>query len=614
MRSTVIGFEHHKKRWGILQYCGISLVVLWAFVTASPQSQTQAPQSIPTFKANTRLVLLDVVVTSNKGEPVTGLKKPDFEVLEDGKPQTISTFEEHKGAPPTQVKLPPMPSNVYTNFPLVQTSDSVNVILLDALNTLTSDQVYVHKQMIKYVKTIPPHTRVAIFTLASRLRMLQGITTDSSLLLAAVNNSKSGPTPSPLRASTVESDADQGRIDFLRKEAQGPASPDQTLAEAAVDPINSTRQFLNDTALFQTESRIGITLEAMQQLARYLADIPGRKNVIWLSGSFPAGIVPDSDLTDPFSGAASFQEEIRKTTNLLTTAQISLYPIAAEGLTSDIAFQANNREITQRRGNLSMQDTLQESRKAAIDLDASHASMEQLARDTGGEAIYNTNGLNDALARVVNNGTRYYSLGYSPTNANMDGKYRHIQVKLLTGKETVAYRRGYYAEDTQTDSGQKKTVDPLMQWMGRNLPDYSQIVYKVLVQPTNPQPAPGAPRAGNNTDLKGPITRFGVDFAVSVDDLHTDPGPDGSRRGNIEVMLVVYDGQGEPQNLVVGRSELRIPLKDYASLQRAGLQVHKDIDVPQADVFLRTGIYDLRSNSVGTLGIPLKSVVVSPGR
>ncbi len=47
-------------------------------------------------------------------------------------------------------------------------------------------------------------------------------------------------------------------------------------------------------ALFQTASRVSMTLEAMQQLARYLADIPGRKNVIWLSGSFPAGIVPDS--------------------------------------------------------------------------------------------------------------------------------------------------------------------------------------------------------------------------------------------------------------------------------------------------------------------------------
>jgi VWFA-related protein len=581
-------------------------------MAASPQSQTVVPnaQSVPTFKAKARLVLVDVVVANNKGEPITGLKKEDFEVFEDGKPQFVSTFEEHRGALPTQIKLPPMPPNVYTNFPLVQTADSVNVILLDALNTPTSDQVYVHRQMIKYVKTIPPRTRVAIFTLASRLRMLQGITTDSSLLLAAINTTKAGPTPSPLRASTVESDADQSRIDFLTKEAQGPASPNQTLAQAAVDPINATRQFLNDTALFQTESRVSMTLEAMQQLARYLADIPGRKNVIWLSGSFPAGIVPDSDLTDPFSGAASFQEEIRKTTNLLTTAQISLYPIAAEGLTSDVAFQANNREITERRGNLSMQDTLQESRKATIDLDASHASMEQLARDTGGQAIYNTNGLNDALTRVVNNGTRYYSLAYSPTNANMDGKYRHIQVKLVTRKETLAYRRGYYAEDTQTDSAQKKNLDPLMQLMGRNLPEYTQILYKVLVQPTNPQPTAGAPRAGSNAGLKGPITRYGVDFAVSVDDLRIEPGPDGSRHGNIEIMLVAYDREGEPLNLVVGRSEIRIPDKDYANLQRGGLQIHKEIDLPKGEVFLRTGVYDFRAARAGTLGVPLRAAGV----
>lgn len=598
------------------QPCCIGLVVFCTLMAASPQSQTAVPnaQSVPTFKAKARLVLLDVVVTSNKGEPVTGLKKEDFEVLEDGKPQSVSTFEEHKGASPTQIKLPPMPPNVYTNFPTVQSADSVNVILLDALNTPIPDQVYVHKQMIKYVKTIPPRTRVAIFTLASRLRMLQGITTDSSVLLAAINNPRAGPTPSALRASTVASDADQSRIDFLTNEVQGPASSNQTLAQAAVDPVNATRQFLNDTAVFQTESRVSMTLEAMQQLARYLADIPGRKNVIWLSGSFPAGIVPDSDLTDPFSGTASFQEEIRKTTNLLTTAQISLYPVAAEGLTSDVAFQANNREITERRGNLSMQDNLQESRKATIDLDAGHASMEQLARDTGGQAIYNTNGLNDALTRVVNNGSRYYSLAYSPANANMDGKYRHIQVKLIGRKETITYRHGYYAEETQTDSAKRNNLDPLMQLMGRNLPDYTQIIYKVLVQPTNPQPAAGAARAGNNADLKGPITRFGVDFAVSVDDLRTEPGPDGSRHGNIEVMLVVYDLQGEPQNLVVGRSELRIPAKDYANVQRAGLQIRKEIDVPKADVFLRTGIYDLNSKTAGTLGVPLRNVVASPAK
>ena len=124
--------------------------------------------------------MVDVVATNNKGEPVAGLKKEDFEVVEDNKPQTVSVFEEHKGVPPKQIKLPSMPPNVYTNFPVTLAADSINVILLDALNTPASDQSYVHSQMLKYLQTIPPGTRVAIFTLASRLRMLQGITTIAS--------------------------------------------------------------------------------------------------------------------------------------------------------------------------------------------------------------------------------------------------------------------------------------------------------------------------------------------------------------------------------------------------------------------------------------------------
>ena len=73
-------------------------------------------------------------------EPVNGLKKEDFEIFEDGKAQTVSGFEEHKGTPPKQIKLPPMPPGVYTNFPVVQAADSVDIILLDALNTPSSDQ------------------------------------------------------------------------------------------------------------------------------------------------------------------------------------------------------------------------------------------------------------------------------------------------------------------------------------------------------------------------------------------------------------------------------------------------------------------------------------------
>lgn len=584
-------------------------LTLGTFLVTTAQAQNASQQNkapIPTLKTRSRLVLLDVVVTDNKGEPVPGLKKEDFEVFEDGKTQTVTGFEEHKGAPTKQIKLPPMPPGVYTNFPVVQAADSVNILLLDALNTPSNDQTFVHSQMLKYVKGIPPNTRVGIFTLASRLRMLQGITTDSSVLLAVLNSDESTPHPSPLLPSTVEKDSYERYIEFKAENAAG-TPQGQNLALASVDPINAAKAFQADVSAFLTESRITMTLDALQQLARYLADVPGRKNVIWFSGSFPTAIVPNAELVDSFAGMVDFQAEIRKTSDMLAASQIAIYPIAAEGLIAGTALQANNQQISERRGSLALQDTIQQMNNESVDRDSSHAAMEEIARDTGGKAFYNTNGLSDALTRVVNNGSHYYSLTYSPINPAMDGKFRRIQVKLLSSKYTLAYRRGYYADDLATAqaAAPKQSSEPLLQLMGRNLPDYSQVLFKVLVKPISPQPAPDAPHVGSNTEFKGPFTRYGVDFAVAIDDLKLEQSADALRNGAIEVMLIAYDTEGKPLNLVVGRSEIKIPAKDYASVQRGGLQIHKEIDIPNGDAFLRTGIYDLKSNNVGTLGVVL---------
>ncbi len=590
----------------------LALLVFTPWAAAPIHSQTAA-NNATTIKTKSQLVLVDVVVTNDKGGPITGLEKKDFAILEDGKPQTISTFEEHHGTPITQIQLPPLPPHVYTNFPLVQAADSVNIILLDALNTPSRDQVYVRSQMLQYLKTIPPGTRVAIFTLASQLRMLQGLTTDSTELLAALDSTKAAQQ-SALLPSDAENDANQRRIDFLTQEEQGP--PPKTLAASAVDPVQAAKQFIADTAAFETRQRIDITLQAMQQLARYLTGVPGRKNVIWFSGSFPTAIFSDPDLPDPFNIAASFQNEIRKTTDLLSSAQLALYPIAAEGLASDAIFQANNTEISQKRPSLAMRDQVKQMNAGQASRDLNHSAMEDLAKDTGGEAYYNTNGLSGALARVINNGTRYYSLAYSPTNAAMDGKFRRIQVKLVNGKGALAYRRGYYADDLATalSAGQKPASDPLLSLMGRNLPDYTQILYKVLVQPSNPQPAADAPHIGSNTELKGPFTRYSVDFAISVGDLKLDPAPDGVRHGSIEVVLLAYSREGKPLNFVVTQGNVVLQTKEYESVRKGGLQIHKEVDVPKGYAYLRTGVYDFKSGNAGTLGLPLTDTTITAAK
>jgi hypothetical protein len=189
----------------------------------------------------------------------------------------------------------------------------------------------------------------------------------------------------------------------------------------------------------------------------------------------------------------------------------------------------------------------------------------------------------------------------------MDRKYRRIQVKLLTGKYNLAYRRGYYAEDAKAPEAatQRQPADSLSTLMGFGLPDFSQIIYKVRVLAKDPRTATDTALAGGNTDLQGPLTRYGVDFAISIDDLKLDETPDGMRHGSMHIMLIAYDREGKPLNLVSQKREILLHPKEYVALKEAGLQVHQEIDVPKGDFYLRTGIYDLNSHHSGTLGVPL---------
>src|SRR5438876_408895 len=165
--------------------CYLLLPLLFRTVLQCQAAPAVSNEGIATFHSKVPVVLVDIVVTNGRGEPVTGLKGGDFQIFEDGKPQTIASFEEHKNEPPTPVELPPMPAGVFTNFPTFVSADSLNVLLVDGLNTQRQDQDFVHAELLKYLKTIPPGARVAVFILTARLRMLQGFTSDSSALLAA---------------------------------------------------------------------------------------------------------------------------------------------------------------------------------------------------------------------------------------------------------------------------------------------------------------------------------------------------------------------------------------------------------------------------------------------
>jgi VWFA-related protein len=553
-------------------------------VVAPLYSQPKVPDGQgPTIKVETRVVLLDVVVTNDKGEAVPGLDKKKFTILEDGTPQAVSSFEEHKGAQPVQIKLPPMPANVYTNFPTTKSADSINVLLLDLLNTQPGDQAFARAQVTKYLENVQPGTRMAIFALGSQLRIVRGFTTDFSGLSAALDDKTLGVNPEVSKLLQTAS----------QRESENLVVHQMRHSNAAPVAIEAVEGFQRDEAVARTSSRVDLTLLAFQQIARYLSGIPGRKNLIWFSDNFPISFLPDQRVR-----LGNYKEHVQETSDALTSAQVAIYPVSALGVLGDPTFDVSNIAGTRRE----MEDLLS----------SNQISMETIAQDTGGRAFYNTNALSDAVKDAVNNGSHYYTLAYSPGNTKNDGKYRHIQVKLDSSDYKLSYRRGYYADKPRAElKTADQNDDPLIPLIGLGMPNFDQILYKVQVTPENPQPGPKSARAGTNVDLKGPLTRYEADFAVSLRDLGMGVTPDGAHHGHIEVMLIAFDHDGKILNIVKKRSKLNMDARVYSATQAVGLQIREEIDVPPGEVYLRTGIYDLNSGNCGTVGVPLSAVVAA---
>jgi hypothetical protein len=145
--------------------------------------------------------------------------------------------------------------------------------------------------------------------------------------------------------------------------------------------------------------------------------------------------------------------------------------------------------------------------------------------------------------------------------------------------------------------------------MKPGMPDFSQIVFKILMQRTPSQA--GMHLAGQNANLKQPLERFSADLAISMRNIEFEMTPDGVHHGNLEVGLVAYDLNGHAVNWSAQEVDLNLTREQFLDFRRNGLQMRQEIDVPSDQTFLRCGIYDLRSKRAGTLQIPLQVVEAS---
>jgi VWFA-related protein len=582
-------------------------------------AQTPAGSSDqPIFKATTREVVVDVVVTGGKGGTVNGLRKEQFQVFEDGKPQTIDFFEEHAsmtrpaGSLPTPSKMPP---NVYTNVPPAPVDDAVNVLLLDSLNTPPQMAAYARNEILGYLNNVKPGTRMAIVVLNDKLNFVQGFTTDAALLReVALKQTAPGTSPSLVTKSKI---ADEQELEsFLGGNA--PAAPGVAAVSGstangnnASTPMAATMGVVAAFAhykSYKSANRTRMTLEAISGIARYLAAVPGRKNLIWFAGDFPVVIFPKFDQRMEDENNAITLQEVHKAANLLTAARVAVYPVYANGMMLDDIVSADNRSPASAAppGRMSSVAGMDNNAASHNDRAGLISAMNQIASDTGGKAVYNTNDLDSAISRSVADGSHYYTLIYSPANKKMDGHYRKIEVKVADSKLKLGYRRGYNADDdavlaqyTQQDTGS------LLRQLVHGMPNATQILFAARVVPVTPQPAPGGKIAGSNASLSGPTTRYSIDFFIRWSDVALAAGADGTHEGKVEVGLIAWDTKGKSVNWEEDTQQMALKPDVYAAIQKSGIPAHMEIDLPNTDLYLKLGVVDGTSGKAGTLEVAL---------
>lgn len=594
-----------------------------AIALQKPSPQTESvPSSGVTLTTGTQLVVVDVSVEDRAGHPVRGLKLSDFKVLENKKPETIKTFDEHSTAnagrantpPPPALKLPP---GTFTDYTPVPADSTLNVLLLDALNTPQKDQAYVRNQLQEYVKHANPGSRIAIFGLTSRLIILQGFTSDPEVLKSAVEH-RLIPRASVLLDDPTGTNTDPNLL-----------SDSLSAAGASASVVAALQQFEAQTASSQTQLRTQYTLDAFNALARYLGTFPGRKNLIWFSGSFPLSIFADPTLNDPFAVQSDASSELRETTTLLDRARVAVYPIDARGLQTTPLFDASRsgKEYVRNPGRLSKDIGNFETTNAQ-----EHFSMQQIADDTGGHAFYNTNGLADAVAKALDAGSNFYTLTYTPTNRESKGEYRNIRVELQPDAAArglkLAYRRGYFAANPTAHLTAHPSSAPLQatapaatapvtgilayarRAMQRGAPEPSEILFKVLVQPDSTATEDKV-FAHNQPDpnMHGPFRLYDVSIGALAKTLALPPSPDGRRHGGIEFLAYVYDAEGKLLNTESNKVAMNLDPPTYAALMKSGLLFSMQVSAPaKGESFLRIAVLDTTSGRIGVVEVPTTTV------
>jgi len=544
-----------------------------------PPIETEAQAPPLTIRQTVRRVIVDVMVRDAAGKPVHGLTAGDFLLTEDKQPQRVLSFDVYdfdKASIARAPNAPPLPPNVFENVPAAPERGPLYVMVLDLVNTEMVDQMTARQQLLKFVRSKPEGTRFAVFVTSDKLYLVQGFTADKDALYAAVD-----PKHPMKHIPKV----------FLMGRNHG-----------YNDPYTA--------------------MDMLTHIGEYLDGIPGRKNLIWVAGTFPLAISAQE------GDSAYWETDVRGEMNALAQAQVAVFPVNVSGVVTNPEGALTGLGAVRTNTQLGNGSSLTES----------YSAQEEIARMTGGRAFYSDNSLADALSTATEEGGSYYTLTYSPPSQD-DGKCHNISVKVDKEKDQLSYRRNYCrglevstAADEGKDHAGAATLavplqagDVLQGNIKPGAPMLHDLVFSAHLQPSGVALASAAQmehleeqsaffrKERRNRPLKPlppvKIQTYTIDYRVldprfNALQLKAQAASSTGKEPTLEFAVAAFDEDGKVLNGVVNDAvpePSTQPAENKAGLFRA----RQALIVPVNATSIRVGVRDRTNDRMGTLEVPL---------
>jgi len=399
--------------------------------TPTPTPPATAQEQQPTFRGGVNFVRVDAIVTDKQGNPVVDLKQTDFEVLEDGKPQTIETFRVVKvdAAAPVETQSR-IRSRADEERAAADEDARIYVFFLDDYHVRLGSSMAARKPLSEFVQNnVSPNDLLAVMYPLSPLDSVS-LTRDHQSVIRALE-----------------------RFEGRKFNYEPKNSIEQRYANYPAETVERIRRQVSMTAL----EGLAIKLGALRE---------GRKAVIVVSEGFTSVLPPQ--LRDPVAsqpgmgnparrnpgagqtaggqntitedraemiGQADIQSELQEVFNAAARSNTAFYTVDPRGLSTgefDI-----NENVGMQRSNASLRQT--------------QDTLRVLAGETDGRAIVNRNDFGKAMKQIVQDSSAYYLLGYNSSQAPQDGKFHEIKVRVKRSGTEVRARKGYWAF-TATDA------------------------------------------------------------------------------------------------------------------------------------------------------------------